>query len=295
MQDQFQHNYAEVNKVRLHYVSAGEGEPIMFLHGFPEFWYAWKDQIAEFGKNYQVVAPDMRGYNLSDKPTEVDQYHINILVDDVLGLADSLGWEKFTLVAHDWGGFVAWWFAIKHPERLARLVIINIGHPVIFNRELSNNPNQQKASSYIPRLRHPQAELGLAADNYKNLVSTVLAGGLAQGYFKEEDKEPYLAAWSQPGALTGMVNYYRRYFFPFFGADFDPDIDISQEATTVKVPTLVIWGENDQALMVENLNGLEDYVPNLTVKRIPDGGHWVIHKHPEQVNQYIQQFITSGS
>lgn len=290
---ELQHNYAEVNNVRLHYVSAGQGEPIMFVHGFPEFWYTWKKQLAEFGKDHHVVAPDMRGYNLSDKPEGIDQYHINQLVADLIGLADHLGWNKFTLVAHDWGGYVAWWLAIKHPERLERLISINIPHPAIFRQVLASNPAQQQASAYIPRLRHPQSEMGLAANNYAALQQTVLSTGLKEGYFTEADKEPYLTAWAQPGALTGMVNYYRKVRFGVSGEAPDPLLDHSKEATTVKVPTLVIWGENDQALITDNLNGLEEYVPNLKIIRVPEGSHWVVHKHPDLVNQYIRDYLNS--
>jgi pimeloyl-ACP methyl ester carboxylesterase len=295
MQEQFQHNYAEVNKIKLHYVSAGQGEPVMLVHGFPEFWYAWKKQLSTLSSDYHLVAPDMRGYNLSDKPTDVDQYHIDFLVNDLLGLADQLGWQKFTLVAHDWGGLVAWWLAIKHPERLKRLVIINIPHPATIHRELATNPLQQKASAYIPRLQHPQAELGITASNYAGLINSLITPGLKEGFITEADKELYLEAWTQPGALTGMANYYRRYRFNFPGVEPDPTLDMSQEATTVKVPTLVIWGENDQAILIENLNGLEDYVPDLIIKRIPEGTHWVVHKFPDLVNQYLKEFIPTSS
>src|SRR5208282_2657836 len=143
------HEYAEVNGVRLHYVSAGKGPLILFLHGFPEFWYEWKNQLAEFAKGHQAVAPDMRGYNLSEKPTELDQYKMVTLVEDIRALADRLSHhKKFVLVAHDWGGAVAWSFAIAHPDYLSKLVIINAPHPGVFAKLLSSDPAQQKASQY---------------------------------------------------------------------------------------------------------------------------------------------------
>jgi pimeloyl-ACP methyl ester carboxylesterase len=281
--------YAEVNGVRLHYVTAGKGPLIVFLHGFPEFWYEWKTQLPEFAKDHRAVAPDMRGYNLSAKPEGVDHYQMNHLVEDVRALADHLGYKKFILVGHDWGGAVAWSFAIAHPEYLEKLVIINCPHPAILARELAQNPAQQKASQYMLFFRSPQAEQTLAANNYAGLVDAVLGEGLKTGVFTEADKQAYIEAWSQPGALTGGLNYYRA-------ANLGPPTS-SQEVVApvgnllVKVPTLVIWGDKDTALLTGNLDGMDKFVPNLTIKRIPDGSHWVIHEKPELVNQYIRDFI----
>jgi pimeloyl-ACP methyl ester carboxylesterase len=292
-------DYVTVNGVRLHYVSAGKGPLILFLHGFPEFWYAWKDQLAEFGKDHLAVAPDLRGYNLSDKPTDVDQYRMSALVEDVRGLADHFSREKkFVLVGHDWGGAVAWAFAIAHPEYLEKLVIVNAPHPGIFGRLLASDPQQQTASQYMLMFRRPQAEQTLADSNYTTLVNIVLAAGLASGAFTEEDKAAYLKAWSQPGALTGGLNYYRanRVGPPVLVAGEAPPapttaVPPNPSALTVKVPTLVIWGEKDTALLTKNLDGLDQFVPQLTIKRVPDGSHWVIHEKPAEVNGYIRDFI----
>ncbi|HKY05024.1 MAG TPA: alpha/beta hydrolase, partial [Blastocatellia bacterium] len=245
------HEYANVNGVRLHYATAGTGKLVMFVHGFPEFWYEWKNQLEEFGNDYKAVAPDMRGYNLSSKPEAVDQYQVKYMIEDLRQLAEHLGYKKFTLVAHDWGGAIAWSFAIAHPEYLERLVIINAPHPAVFARELRDNPAQQKASSYMLMFRSPQAEQILSADNYATLVNIVLGEGLKKGHFTEEDRKAYIEAWSQPGALTGGLNYYRAARIgPPAGdgkpaASFAPDLS----AMTVKVPTLVIWGEKDTALL----------------------------------------------
>src|SRR6266550_6023405 len=152
------HEYAEVNGERLHYVTTGKGKLIMFVHGFPEFWYEWKNQLAEFGRDYQAVAPDMRGYNLSSKPADVDQSQVKYMVEDLRALAEKLGHRKFILVAHDWGGGIAWAFAIAHPEYLEKLIIINAPHPALFARELRDNPAQQKASRYMLDFRAPGAE-----------------------------------------------------------------------------------------------------------------------------------------
>src|ERR1700733_6203670 len=158
--------YAEVNGVRLYYVEEGKGPLILFLHGFPEFWYAWKDLLPEFAKDHRAVAVDMRGYNLSSMPEAVDAYQVPILVEDVRALAEHLGYKKFVLVGHDWGGVVAWSFAIAPPKYLEKLVIVNAPHLALFARELANNPAQQKASQYILMFRGPQAEQILSANNY---------------------------------------------------------------------------------------------------------------------------------
>jgi pimeloyl-ACP methyl ester carboxylesterase len=292
----FKHDYAEVNGVRLHYVSSGseKGKLVMFVHGFPEFWYEWKNQLAEFGKDFYAVAPDMRGYNLSSKPAELDQYQVKYLIEDIRALAEKLGHKKFILVAHDWGGACAWALALAHPESIEKLIIINAPHPAVFQRELRDNPAQQKASQYMLMFRSPQAEQLLSANNYAALVEAVMGEGLKQGHFNEEDKQAYIEAWSQPGALTGGLNYYRAARVGPPTADNKEAVNFAANlsAMVVKVPTLVIWGEKDTALLTGNLEGLDKFVTDLTIKRIPDGTHWVIHEKPKIVNSYIREFIT---
>jgi pimeloyl-ACP methyl ester carboxylesterase len=289
----FQHKYADVNNIRLHYVTVGKGKLIMFLHGFPEFWYEWKNQLAEFGRDYQAVAPDMRGYNLSSKPPDVEQYRMKYLIEDIRALAEHLGYKKFILVAHDWGAGVAWPFAIRHPDYLEKLIIINGTHPVTFTRELRDNPEQRKASQYILVYRTPGAEEILSRNNYALPASNLLEEGLKQGYFTEEDRKAYIEAWSQTGALTGGLNYYRAAHLGPFTGEGDDILSADASLFTVKIPTLVIWGEQDKWLLTGNLESLEKYVPNLTIRRIPDGSHWVIHEKPALVNSYIREFIES--
>ncbi len=287
--------YAQVNGIRLHYVTAGEGPLIIFLHGFPEFWYAWKNQLAEFGKDHQAVAPDLRGYNLSDKPPDVAAYGAKYLVGDVQALAAHFGRKKFVLVGHDWGGAVAWLFAIAHPEQVEKLVVINAPHPGVFARLLRDDPAQQKASQYMLMFRGDKAEAMLSANGYALLVNIVLAPGLKSGAFTEADRKAYLDAWSQPGALTGGLNYYRAARIgPPDGSSADRSVvnfAPGSSNLTVKVPTLVIWGEKDTALLAQNLDGLGSFVPQLTIKRIPDATHWVVHEKPDEVNRYIRDFI----
>jgi epoxide hydrolase 4 len=290
-------NYAQVNGVRLHVVTAGKGPLILFLHGFPEFWYEWKNQLVEFGRDHLAVAPDMRGYNLSAKPEALEQYKINVLVEDIRALADHYSHQKkFVLVAHDWGGAVAWAFAIQHPDMLDKLVIVNAPHPGVFGRLLASDGAQQQASQYMLMFRSPQAEATLSANNYALLVNAVLGAGLKEGVFTEDDKQAYIKAWSQPGALTGGLNYYRANEVgpPAPGqaaTEARGNFAVDPQALTVKVPTLVIWGEKDTALLTQNLDGLDKFVPRLTIKRIPDGSHWVIHEKRDEVNAAIRDFI----
>jgi len=290
----FEHRYADVNGVRIHYASKGEGRLILFLHGFPEFWYQWKEQIAEFGRDYHAVAPDMRGYNLSSKPVDVDQYRMQFLVEDVRALADHLGCKTFHLVGHDWGGVVAWAFAIQHPQCLENLVIINAPHPSIFRRELRENPAQRQASSYMLMLRGEDAEQTLSANNYTALTDIVLTEGLEQGYFTDDDREQYVRAWSQPGALTGALNYYRAALLDmaaYTHSKHAAGASSDESGYTVDVPTLVIWGEKDPYLLIGNLDGLDRFVPNILVRRVSDASHWIVHEKPALVNAFIRDFI----
>ena len=291
----FQSSFADVNGIRLHYISVGQGNLIMFVHGFPEFWGEWENQLVEFGKDYQAVAPDMRGYNLSSKPDDVEAYHAKHLIKDLRALAEYLGHQKFILVAHDWGGAVAWSAAMRYPECVEKLIIINSPHPAVFARELLNNPAQQEASQYMLLFRSQKAEQILSENNYARLNDMVTQFG-SKWDMTEEVRLKYIEAWSQPGALTGGLNYYR--VSPLYPPTSPDDVakiksivDLPQEMLSVKVPTLVIWGEQDHALLTGNLDGLEDYVADLTVKRIPDGSHWVSHEQPEQVNALIRDFL----
>jgi pimeloyl-ACP methyl ester carboxylesterase len=287
-----EHSYAQVNGIRMHYVSAGAGPLMLLLHGFPEFWYEWRHQLAEFSRDHLAVAPDLRGYNLTDKPEGVENYKPRVLVEDIRALADRLLGDpdkKFTLVAHDWGGAVAWAFALTYPRRLERLVIINSPHPGVFGRELRDNPAQQAASQYMLFFRSPRADEILARDHYERLGKMVFGP-----WMDESTRSAYIEAWSQPGAITGGLNYYRA--SPM--APPSPEHGILPESFrtdpalfTVRVPTLVIWGEKDQALLPGNLVGLEDYIPDLVVRRIPEGSHWIAHEFPDRVNGYIREYL----
>ena len=293
--------YAEVNGVRLHYATSGKGKLILFLHGFPEFWYAWRNQLSEFARDFQAVAPDLRGYNLSSKPAEVERYAMPELVEDIRALAAHLGHSQLILVGHDWGGVVAWATALYHPELLEKLIIINAPHPGIFERELRTNAAQQRASQYMLIFCSPQAEAILSANHYAFLVDAVLGQGLKVGYFTDADRTEYIQAWSHPGALTSGLNYYRAALRgpgpPAAAAAGNLASLMAPWPTmlslTVKVPTLVVWGERDPYLLTGNLEGLEDFVPDLKVERVSDGSHWVVHEKPALVNAAIRRFVQS--
>jgi len=292
----FQSQYADVNGMRLHYVSVGAGKLVMFVHGFPEFWGEWENQLTTIGKDYQAVAPDMRGYNLSSKPADVENYHVKDLIEDLRALAEYLGHERFSMVAHDWGGAVAWSFAMRHPDWLEKLIIINSPHPAVFARELLRNPAQQKASEYMLTFRAPEAEQILSENNYAGLMQAVSHFG-SKWEMTEEIRLKYIEAWSRPGALTGGLNFYR--VSPLYPPRSKSDkerikgiLNLPHEMLEVKVPTLVIWGEQDRALLTGNLEGLGEYVRDLTIKRIPDGSHWVSHEQPDLINSLIREFIS---
>ena len=283
-------NYANVNGVRLHYVTAGTGPLILFLHGFPEFWYAWKNQLTAFGSDHHAVALDMRGFNLSDMPTDVAQYRLDILVEDIRAFADHLTpGRKFVLIGHDWGGFVAWAFAAAYPQGLEKLVIINAPHPAVFARLLTSDPAQQKASEYMEIFRSAQAEQILSANNFDILANKVMVFGSKDGLLPE-DKSEYIKAWSQPGALTGGLNYYRANRLST-----SPLADAANASSfAVNVPTLVIWGEKDPAMVPQNLDGLPEFVPQLTIKRLPEASHWLVHRQSVEVTIYIRDFLRTA-
>jgi len=284
--------YAQVNGVRLHYKRAGEGKLVLFLHGFPEFWRCWEKQLTHFGQDHLAVAPDMRGYNLSDCPPEVRDYRAKGLIEDIRQLARTFTQEKFVLVAHDWGGAIAWGLAIAHPELLSHLVIINSPHPYGFWRELATNPAQQKASEYMLLLRDPKAERVLSENRFERLLKMRFAGR-EEGPALDADREAYVEAWSQPGALTGSLNYYRASpLYPPSAADPGAaKLKLEPKDFVVRVPTLVIWGEKDKALLPSILEGIDEVVPGVEVVRVPDATHWVMDEKPDLVNAQIRRFI----
>ena len=277
--------YAEVNGVRLHYVEQGQGPLILFLHGFPDFWYGWKDLLPEFARDHHAVAVDLRGFNLSAMPGGLEAYRVPVIVEDIRALAVKLGAQKFVLVGHDWGGVIAWAFAAAHPDRLQKLVIINAPHPVILARELASNPEQQKASAYFNLFATPEAETLLSQNEFAALQRVVLGT-----WATDADRQQYLECWRR--GLTGGLNYYRAAGLKSPMSGEKPDAgDFPSLTTPITVPTLVIWGEKDTALLPGNLIGLDQQVQSLQILRIPNADHWVVHQEPSLVIHTIRQFL----
>ncbi len=283
------HDFAAANGLRLHYLAAGSGPLVLFLHGFPEHSLAWRRQLVEFGRDRLAVALDQRGYNRSDRPAGVEPYRARHLIADIRAFALALGHPRFTLVAHDWGGAVAWGFAVAHPEMLERLVIVNAPHPIPFARDLAGDEAQQRASAYMTLLRDAKAERVLSEDGYRRLLRM----SVAQWNGDDETRREYVAAWAQPGALTAMLNWYRASpLYPPVGDDpAAARLKLDPAQFMVRVPTLVVWGMRDEFLLPRLLDGLEDCVPDLRIERIPEATHWVIHEQPERVSALIRGFL----
>lgn len=282
------------NGTRLHYASAGEqGQPlILFVHGFPEFWYEWAAQLPEFGRDYFAVAPDLRGFNLSDMPAELSAYKAKHIVDDLRLLIQHLGYQKAIVVAHDWGGAVSWNMAIALPAMIEKLIIINSPHPYLFMQALANDPAQKAASEYMNWLRATDSETALAKDDFALMDGFFNGMGQAQAkWFDQATRGRYHDCWRK--GLSGGVNYYRASpLHPPTAENQGPlQLHLNPDDFKVNVPTRIIWGENDKALPKTLLNGIEDFVTDVRIERIAEGSHWIIHEQPERINQLIRQFL----
>ena len=279
------HHEAHVGTVRLHWVEQGTGPLVLLLHGFPEFWYAWRHQIpALAAAGFRVVAPDLRGYNLSEKPAELESYGVGKLAEDVAALVRHLGAERAHVAGHDWGGIVAWWTAMTSPEVIDRMVVINAPHPRVFAREM-RKPKQLARMWYAMFFQLPRLpEAVLRRKNYRALHAFFRGAGVRPGAYTDEDMRRYKEAMAQPGALTAMLSYYRA-------ARRTP----RPRTRRIDTPTLVLWGEKDQALNIENTEGLEPYVPNVRVVRLPDVSHWVMSEAPDRVSELMIDFFRGGA
>lgn len=277
-----QHNYLSTNGIRLHYVTQGEGPLMLLLHGFPEFWYSWRHQIPEFAKDYNVVAVDLRGYNDSDKPKETAAYALPELIKDVEGAILALGYDKCVLVGHDWGGAIAWSFAYEHADMLEKLIVLNLPHPAKFVAGL-RTPQQLLRSWYIALFQLPKLpEWMLSANDYAAIRAAFSNMAINPEAFSPQDLDAYATAAAKPGALTGMLNYYRNIL--------RSDGLFQQTWDTLEIPTLMIWGEEDTALGKELTYGTEEFVSDFEIKYIPQCSHWVQQEQPALVNQYIRDF-----
>jgi epoxide hydrolase 4 len=286
-----EHGYAEVNGLRLHYVKDGKGRPVIFQHGFGHTWRQWEKQLAALAGKHQVVAVDMPGFGDSDKPAEVEKYKMRNLTACITGLADHLGYDKFTLVAHNLNGF-GWIYAAFYPDRLDKLVIINAPHPNVMDREWRNNPEQAKASFYVPSIQAPGGEKFLCKDNFAVIRQFMGLDGLRDnGTITGAEYTRMLADSAREGTLTGWCNYYRA--TPTRGLDKQGDMGKRLQPIMINVPTLVIWGMKDHALLPGLLNGLDEFVPGVIIKRVEDGTHQLVLEEPGLVTTGIKEFLGS--
>jgi epoxide hydrolase 4 len=272
--------------VQLHAVTAGpkDGPVVVLLHGFPEFWYGWHKQIEPLATGgFRVIVPDQRGYNLSSKPRGVASYALTELVSDVIAIADQLGMQKIFLIGHDWGAAVAWSATLLHPQRIAKLTVLNVPHPSVMRRFLSTRPRQLLRSWYMFFFQIPWLPEAIFSAFHFYIGTRALLRSSRPGTFSAEDLAQYRAAWSQPGALTGMINWYRALFrhrvkFP---------------DRTVRVPTRILWGEHDAFLLSEMAHESLRYCADAELFTFADATHWLQHEQSAKVSQMLVEFFRS--
>lgn len=275
--------YADLADVRLHYVAAGtEGPLVLMVHGFPDFWYSWRKQILPVAKaGFRVVAIDLRGYNLSDKPDGVANYGTSVVARDLAHLVEHLGEPRAHVVGHDWGAGISWAFAMEHAERLDRLVLCNGPHPENL-RKAMKDPVQLARSWYVFLFQVPWLSNEICKlDDYKLLIDGFRHPAVTPGAFSPDDFEIYRASYRKPGALEAMLNYYRGAMRP----------SLAPKVVGVEADVLSIWGVNDPHLGVELAMPPPDKVPNAHTSLIANASHWVHHEQPERVNQLILQHL----
>jgi pimeloyl-ACP methyl ester carboxylesterase len=267
--------------------------PVVLLHGFPESHRTWREIEPRLCDRFRLIMPDQRGFAGSDKPGNVDAYKTKVLVDDLFALAEALGLERFSLVGHDWGGAVAWAAAMRGDARLERLAIVNSPHPVIFQKSLIEDSDQRAASQYINAFRTSGIEAYIESEGFEWFFEKTFGDHVDLALISEAEKRQYIAGWSQPGALSAMLNWYRAspLIVPPPGIAVPlPDVLLRFPAK-IRLPTLVIWGMRDTALLPVQLEGLEDLVEDVTIVRIPDAGHFVPWERPEPVAEALQSFL----
>lgn len=280
-------DYAQVGGVRLHYAIAGEGdELVILLHGFPECWYSWRHQLPALSERYTVVAPDLRGYNLSDKPSGRGSYHLDELADDVIGLINHFGRSKAAVIGHDWGGAIAWHIGFNHPQFLSKLGSFQTPPPPVWKRNLSMR--QLAASWYMFFFQLPYLpEFILEANNFALLRRALKESTAERGMIADADIDVYKKAWAEPGALTAMLNYYRA---NVFGRLLGP----STTEKRVTVPTLFVYGQQDQAILPETVRGVGEVIEaKFDQFLVPTAAHWIQQEIPNEINDILLEFLAS--
>ena len=276
----------------MHYAEAGSGKNlVILLHGFPEFWYSWRKQLDALSASFHVIAPDLRGYNLSDKPPRVEDYKIDRVAEDVVGLIDHFGAEQAAVVGHDWGAGVAWLLAQKHPERVSKLAVLQVPLQAVFRANLTFKQFLRSWYMFffqIPRL----PEWLIKLRNFRAIEDTFTKKIFRKNTFTPADVELYKEAARQPGALTGAINYYRANVFDRLFVRRRKGNE-SRESGKVQVPTLFIFGEQDFAIIPASVRGLDKYIDAYYREvRIPDSGHWVQNEAAAQVNEALINFLS---
>jgi len=281
--------------VQLNVALAGDQRSpgVIFLHGFPESHRTWRSLAPKLQDRFYLVMPDQRGFAGSDRPQDENAYRTETLVDDIFDLADTLGLETFALVGHDWGGAIAWTAALKRPDRLTRLAIINAPHPWIFQKSLIEDSEQRAASQYISAFRNPGFEQAVEAMGYEAFFQKTFSKHVDLDSIPEAEKQQYLADWSQPGALRAMLNWYRgsKLVVPPPGLTLPLPDWLLKAFPKIVVPTLVIWGMKDSALLPLQLDGLEELVEDLSIVRLPDTGHFAPWEAPDAVAAALEPFL----
>ncbi len=270
-----------------------DAEPILFLHGFPESHRTWRAVAPDLARDFRIVAPDQRGFGASDRPEGVENYRTERIVEDLIALADSLALGRFTLVGHDWGGAVAWLAALRRPDRIARLVIVNAPHPLVFQKSLIDDPAQRAASQYMNAFRDPAMEQGIAAMGLETFFAKSFSAHVDLAIIPEEEKRAYLEDWGRPGALTAMLNWYRasEIVVPRVGEEAEAPAWTKAPFPSLAVPTLVVWALQDKALLPVQLDGLHALIDDLRLVTVPDAGHFVPWQQPEPVIAAIRDFM----
>ncbi len=282
----WQHCFIETNNIRLHCVTQGEGEMVILLHGFPEFWYSWRHQIPALARHFKVVVPDLRGYNDSDKPAS--GYDLDTLTADIRGLIEGMGYLKAHIVGHDWGGAIAWNLAQKCPHVLDRLAVLNAPHPHRFMQELVGNIDQLRRSWYLLAFQVPGLPEWLIHQNLPNIVKNLFQEqSIRKGAFTTEDTEIYRAALEKPGVLSAALNHYRQFLSPQTWLT-----NWWRSPRPITVPTLILWGEDDFLFSHKLIEGMENLVTApLQLKRLRQCGHWIQQEVPQTVNRELLDFL----
>lgn len=287
----------KTDEVVLHVAVAGDpaNKPVICLHGFPEYWAAWREVMQDLSRDHYVVAPDQRGFNLSSKPEGEDAYRASHLVADLAALAEHVcPGRPFVLAGHDWGAAVAYAYAFAHPDRLTHLVIANGVHPVCFQRAILQDPLQRRASQYFHKLRAPGAAARMTENGFAR-TKNMIAGFSKTDWMTAEIAEAYRKAWAQPGAMQAMLHWYNSSPVVVPAPDETvtkaPLLSVEPAKVAVRMPHLLLWGEEDEALTPACLEGLERYAADLTIERFAGASHWILHEKPTEIAAAIRSFI----